>query len=92
MEERFQSRTAALVLAVLGLGLYLASATVVPGLSGFAAGVLKGALVIGLAVAFDALVLRSSDTCTEIVERRNVAYAVFFGLVVVAIGIAVSTA
>lgn len=90
--ERFQSRGAAVLLPLLGLVLFGLAVVFIPTFSGFAAAVFKGALVIALGVAFDAFVLRESDTLTEIVRKGNVAYAVFFGLVIVAIGIAVSTA
>jgi hypothetical protein len=88
----FQARIPTLALAIVGFLAFALSVIYVPTFSGFAAGAFKGALVIALSVAFDAFVLRRSNTFEQIVERQNVAYAVFFGLVVLAVAVAVSTA
>ncbi len=89
---KFQSRTAALALAALALVAFVVSMFVVPAYSSFTAALLKGALVVGFSVAYDALVLRESNTHDKIVRQGNEAYAVFHGLVILAVAVAIAGA
>lgn len=92
MDTPLQSRQSAFWFVVLGVAALALSMLVLPGYSSFTASVLKGALVVGFAVAYDALVLRRSNSHEQVVEQQNLAYAVFHGMVVVAIAIAIASA
>ena len=65
--------------------------TQVHALSGFAAGLLKWILALGVFYLFDAFVLRSVDTVEEL-KKGNVAYAVFLLAVAVMAAACLSTA
>ena len=60
-------------------------------LSGFAAGLLKWILALGVFYLFDAFVLRSLDTVEEL-RKGNMAYAVFLLAVAVIAAACLSTA
>lgn len=91
MLTKFQSRLSPLVLLIAAVAVFVLSMVFMPQYSSFTAGLIKLALVIGGSVAFDVFVLRNSNTFEQIVEKQNVAYAVFFGAVIIALGAAVST-
>lgn len=82
-------------LVILCLAVYVAltlSPDVAMRFAGFAAGPLKACLGLALLWAFDALVLKRSNTTREIVEQHNVAYAVVMLSAAIIIAASVATA
>ena len=92
MMDRFQSHGWPLALTALTLAFFLVLLLTVPSLAGFAAGVFKACLGLALLVAFDALVLRRTDTQREIIEKHNVAYALVMLAAALIIAASVATA
>lgn len=81
------SRTAPVAAVIFGLAAFGISMVFGPEYSGFTAGLLNIALLIGALIVFDAFVLTRSDSLVEIIEKGNVAYAIYLGLVVVAFAV-----
>lgn len=85
----FQSRLSPLFFFFLAIAVFIVSMVVAPEYSSFTAIAIKLALVVAAGVAYDVFVLRNSDTFTEIIVNRNVAYALHLGAVYIAFGLAV---
>ena len=82
--------TAAFALAGVAVTVTFTADALVP-FSGFAAGLLKAALAVAAFWAFDRYVL-PGDAREEVIERRNVAYALMLVALAILIGTTVATA
>ena len=61
--------------------------TVLTAFSGFAAGLMKAVLGILFFYAFDKILLKEVDTVNELIQKQNIAYAIFilgFALIIAA--------